>query len=82
MPTIKTRDLAAKTIRTLNRADLISDKFKGAFIRNKEDGNTSQEYSSSMYETGVAEMMPHVSRMGIKRRNKIDFDSSPVDGTV
>ena len=82
MPTIKTRDLAAKTIRTLNRADLISDKFKGAFIRNKEDGNTSQEYSSSMYENGVAEMLPHVSRLGIKRRNKIDFDSSPVDGTV
>ena len=64
MPTIRTRDLAAKTIRTLNRADLVSDKFKEAFIRNKKDGNTSQEYSSSMYEKGVAEMLPHFSRLG------------------
>ena len=82
MPTIRTRDLAAKTIRTLNRADLISGKFKEAFIKNKKDNNTSQEYSSSMYENGVAEMLPHISRLGIKRRNKIDFDSISFDEKV
>ena len=72
MPEIKTRDYVAKTLRSMNRVQNLTARMKSDMVRSREDQIDEKQYAVETTESGVAEMLPHVSKNGIIRRKRID----------
>ena len=77
MPEIKTREYASRTVRAMNRVNNLSARMKNSLIRNKEDQADEKEYAVEKAESGAAEMLPPVSRVGIYRRKRTIKENDP-----
>ena len=80
MPKIKTRDYAARTVRSMNRVHNLSARMKSDIVRSKEDQIDEKQYAVDSVESGAAEMLPHATRIGI--RNRKDLGRSDVPESV
>ena len=80
MPKIKTRDYAARTVRSMNRVHNLSARMKSNMVRSKEDQIDEKQYAVDSVESGAAEMLPHATHIGI--RNRKDLGRSDVPESV
>lgn len=71
MPEIKTRDYAARTVRSMNRVHNLSARMKSNIVRSKEDQIDEKQYAVETTEHGAAEMLPRASEIGIRRKIKV-----------
>lgn len=78
MPEIKTRDYAARTVRSMNRVHNLSARMKSDMVRSREDQIDEKQYAVETTESGAAEMLPHVFEAGIIRRKGIDTPDSKI----
>ena len=76
MPEIKTRDYAARTVRSMNRVHNLSARMKSDMVRGREDQIDEKQYAVDTTEQGAAEMLPRVSEINIRRRIKVKGDET------
>ena len=77
MPKIKTRDYAARTVRSMNRVHNLSARMKSDMVRSKEDQIDEKQYAVDSVESGAAEMLPHATRIGIRNRKDLGRSDVP-----
>lgn len=82
MPEIKTRDYAARTVRSMNRVHNLSARMKGDMVRSREDQIDEKQYAVEATEQGAAEMLPRASEISIRRRIKIKGTETVEAATV
>ena len=71
MPEIKTRDYAARTVRSMNRVHNLSARMKSDMVRSREGQTDEKQYAVDTTEYGAAEMLPRASEISIRRRIKV-----------
>ena len=71
MPEIKTRDYAARTVRSMNRVRNLSARMKSDMVRSREDQTNEKQYAVDTTEYGAAEMLPRTSEINFRRRIKV-----------
>ena len=77
MPEIKTRDYAARTVRSMNRVHNLSARMKSDMVRGREDQIDEKQYAVETTEHGAAEMLPHAAHIGIRNRKAQEQSDMP-----